>query len=198
MEIRKVQVTGGSTYVVSLPKDWARKEGIDSGSELELHPKEGSLILEHRGGEEVGEGEMDITGLEGEEITRAVLSMYVSGFDILRFRSDRISSDQRRSLREASQGLAGLEVIEETGETVVFQDLLDSSQLSVHRTVSRMRLIAKSMFGDSVKSLVSDDDSISEDVIERDDDVDRMFAMVSRIFRSALREAVTEESLGIT
>ena len=36
MESRKLQKTGGSTLIVSLPKKWAKKNKLSSGSEVKL------------------------------------------------------------------------------------------------------------------------------------------------------------------
>lgn len=199
MEVRKVQVTGGSTFTISIPKEWARKNNIEGGSELAMFPNNGSMMVEPlEAGSKKSEGVMDISGLDGEHLTRAVITMYVSGFDIMKFEAPRITSQQRRVLREMSQQLPGLEMIEETGNLVVFQDLLDSSELSVHRTVSRIRLIAESMFEDSIKAVIENDKGLSDDVIERDDDADRMFAMISRMFRTSLKDIQSEEELGIS
>ena len=92
METRKVQVTGGSTYTVSLPKQWARSNGISGGSIVEFYPEEDSLLLTPRQDEEKVEGTLDIGGLEGEELTRAVVTMYVSGFDVITLETARVSS----------------------------------------------------------------------------------------------------------
>ncbi|MFB6201106.1 MAG: AbrB/MazE/SpoVT family DNA-binding domain-containing protein [Halorhabdus sp.] len=47
METRKVQLSGGTTYTVSLPKTWATEHGIEAGSVLALHPNDdGSLLIE--------------------------------------------------------------------------------------------------------------------------------------------------------
>lgn len=199
MEVRKVQVTGGATYTVSLPKDWARDNDVEGGSRLAMFPRDGTLLVEKLRTEDTKtEGTMEVTGLEREHLVRAAISMYVAGFDIIRFEADRITSEQRRTLRETSQRLAGLEVIEETREHVVFQELLDSSEISVHRTVSRMRLIVRGMFEDAVRALVENDDALARDVIERDNDADRMFAMGSRIFRASLSDVQSQEDLGIS
>lgn len=185
--------------MVSIPKDWARAHDIDSGSEVAVFPGERSLVVEPMGGEDaVVEGAMDVSGLEGQHLRRAVIAMYVSGFDVIRFTADRFESGQRRDVREASQHLAGLEVIEETGTEIVFQDLLDSGEVSVERTVERMRLIAEDMFRDAVTAVLAGGDGMSEDVIERDEDVDRMFAMITRLFRASLRDFRSEEELGIS
>jgi phosphate uptake regulator len=60
-----------------------------------------------------------------------------------------------------------------------------------------MRLIALSMLEDAVTATCENDDSLAEDVIERDDDVDRLWFMVSRIFRATLRTPKAAEELGI-
>jgi phosphate transport system protein len=198
MERRKVQVTGGSTFTVSIPKEWARDHGVEAGDEVGFHPDSGSLLLTPVTDEEPIRGSLDISGLEGEALRRAVMTMYVSGFDIIELTADRITSAQRRVIRNATQGLVGLEVLEETGEMVVIQDLLDSSELSIHNAVRRMRLISLSMLEDAITALRDHDLDLAADVIERDDDVDRLWYVVSRIFRSALRSPRVAQEIGVS
>ena len=197
VETRKVQVTGGSTYTVSIPKDWATDNGISAGSEVEFYPETDSLFMTPRTEDQRTEGTLDVTDLSGDELTRAVMTMYVSGFDIIALESARISTDQRRTIREATQGLVGLEVLEETRGRVVIRDLLDSSELSIHNAVTRMRLIALSMLEDAIEALSDLDRDMARDVIQRDDDVDRLWMVVSRIFRSTLRTPKAAEELGV-
>ena len=197
METRKVQVTGGSTYTVSLPKDWATANGVSGGSVVEFHPEDDALLLTPRREDEKVEGTLDVTGLEGDQLTRAVMTMYVSGFDIITLETPRITAEQRRTIRTAAQGLVGLEVIGETSERVQLQDLLDSSELSINNAITRMRLVATTMLADSVTALLEDDDDLAEDVIQRDDDVNRLYYMVSRVFRSILRDPSTAAEVGL-
>ncbi|MFB6139325.1 MAG: PhoU domain-containing protein [Halosimplex sp.] len=196
METRKVQVTGGSTYTVSLPKDWATANDVSAGSVVEFHSEEDVLLLSPKSENEREEGSIDIDGLEGDQLTRAVMTMYVSGFDVINFEAPRVTAGQRRTIREATQGLVGLEVIEETGDRVVLQDLLDSSELSVHNAITRMRLVSMTMLSDAVTALLEDDDELAHDVIERDDDVDRLWYMVSRVFRTVLRNPAAASEIG--
>ena len=197
METRKVQVTGGSTYTVSLPKEWATANDVSGGSVVEFHPEEDSLLLTPRRAEEKIEGSLDITGLEDDQLMRAVVTMYVSGFDIITLETARVSAAQRRTIREATQGLVGLEVIGETSERVQLQDLLDSSELSMHNAITRMRLVSTTMLGDAVTALLEDDDDLAADVVQRDDDVDRLWSMVSRVFRSVLRDPSAAADIGL-
>src|SRR6056297_2519281 len=198
METRKVQVTGGSTYTVSLPKEWATSNGVEAGSTVEFYPEDGALLLTPRRESGHQEGTMDVTDITDDQLTRAVMTMYVSGFDLIRLTADRVTTDQRRAIRDATQNLVGVEVLSETTDSVVIQDLLDSAELSIVNAVSRMRLIAESMLEDAVRALVENDDDIAHDVIERDDDVDRLWLVVSRIFRATLRSPRAVEELGVS
>src|SRR6056297_2601863 len=197
VETRKVQVTGGSTFTVSIPKEWATENDVSAGSVVEFYPEGDSLFLAPTNGEERTEGTLDVTDLAGDELTRAVMTMYVSGFDIITLESGRITTDQRRTIREAVQSLVGLEVLEETRDRVVIRDLLDSSELSINNAVTRMRLIALSMLEDAIDALAELDTDMARDVIQRDDDVDRLWMVVSRIFRATLRTPKASEELGL-
>ena len=197
METRKVQVTGGSTYTVSIPKSWANENDVSAGSTVEFYPEGDSLFMTPTGDDERTEGTLDITGLAGTELVRAVMTMYVSGFDVIVLESGRITNDQRGAIREAVQSLVGLEVLEETKNEIVIRDLLDSSELSIHNAVTRMRLIAASMLEDALLALRDLDRDLASDVIQRDDDVDRLWMVVSRIFRATLRTPKASEELGL-
>jgi len=74
---------------------------------------------------------------------------------------------------------------------------LDSSELSIHNAVTRMRLIAASMLEDALLALRDLDRDLAHDVIQRDDDVDRLWMVVSRIFRATLRTPKASEELGL-
>ncbi|MCL9816405.1 phosphate signaling complex PhoU family protein [Natronocalculus amylovorans] len=197
METRKVQVTGGSTYTVSIPKSWATENGVSAGSVVEFYPESDALFLTPKTENERTEGTLDISDLHGDELTRAVMTMYVSGFDIIALEGARITTDQRRTIRESTQSLVGLEVLEETTDRIVIRDLLDSSELSIHNAVTRMRLISLSMLDDALTALSTLDKDLADDVIQRDEDVDRLWMVVSRIFRSTLRTPKAAEELGL-
>ncbi len=198
METRKVQVTGGSTFTVSIPKPWATEQDISAGSEIELHPEGESLLLVPKQQRSGTEGTIDIKNLRGPDLARAVVTMYVSGFDRIRLETGEIRPEQRRIIRDATQSLVGLEVIEETSDHVVLQDLLDSSELSIHNAITRMRLIALTMLNDAVRSVIENDHQLAEDVVDRDDDVDRLWFMVSRVFRSVLRDPGAAAAIGMS
>jgi phosphate uptake regulator len=196
METRKVQVTGGSTYTVSLPKEWATENGVSGGTTVEFHDEEDLLLLTPQSEDSHTEGTLDISTLGDGELIRAVMTMYVSGFDIITLTTDQMTASQRRTIRNATQGLVGLEVIEEMPDEMVLQDLLDSAEFSIENAITRMRLVALTMLDDAVEALLTDDEELAEDVMERDDDVDRLWYMTSRVFRTVLRNPTAANDIG--
>lgn len=197
METRKVQVTGGSTYTVSLPKDWANENDVESGSVVAFYHQNGNLVLSPQATETTDMGTIDANEHTDEDLLRALITRYVNGFDIVSLEANRITADQRQVIRTATQRLVGLEVLEETSDRIVVQDLLDSSELSIDSAITRMRLIAMSMLEDAVTALAENDDDLAHGVIGRDDDVDRLWFVVSRIFRETLRSPGAAEELGL-
>ncbi|AWB26900.1 phosphate signaling complex PhoU family protein [Halococcoides cellulosivorans] len=198
METRKVQLTGGSTYTVSLPKEWATANDVEAGSEIQFYPEDERLVLSPERSDDQSTGSFDVGSRDGAAaLTRVVITMYVSGFDEIRLTADRLTADQRQVIRQATQGLVGLEIIEETPERVVLQDLLDSSELEIENSLERMRLVALTMVRDAVTALVERDEGLARDVIDRDDDVDRLWFMVSRIFRTVLRNPAASTTVDL-
>ena len=198
MDTRKVQLTGGSTYTVSLPKEWATAHDVDAGSQVAFYREDDALVLTPVGDDGGATGRLDVSGLTDDRLVSAVMTMYVSGFDVIVLEAGALDSEQRQTIRDAVQGLVGVEVLEESNDQVVVQDLLDSSELSIHGAVTRMRLIALSMLEDAVAALVTDDDSLAQNVVDRDDDVDRLWFVVSRTFRATLRSSHGAADLGLS
>ncbi|MEM2153235.1 MAG: AbrB/MazE/SpoVT family DNA-binding domain-containing protein, partial [Candidatus Bathyarchaeia archaeon] len=44
-EIRRIQITGKSTYILSLPKKWVSEMGLKAGSQIVILQEGKSLIL---------------------------------------------------------------------------------------------------------------------------------------------------------
>jgi phosphate uptake regulator len=43
--IRKIQLTGGSTYIVSLPSKWVKSNNLQQSSEVKIEESQNKLVL---------------------------------------------------------------------------------------------------------------------------------------------------------
>lgn len=188
METRKIQKTGGSTYIISLPKQWADKVGIKSGMRVGVQPQpDGNLLISlNTGSRPPKKKVIDVTDLTGHPLEREIIAAYLSGYSIIEFSSRRILADQKKVIRSVCYKLIGTEIIEENSQSVVIQDLLNPSDMSIKKGIQRMFIIAGSMFRDSVKALQTLDLDLATDVEQRDDEVDRLFLVIAKQFRLVL------------
>ncbi|WP_342306445.1 PhoU domain-containing protein [Methanolobus sp. ZRKC5] len=191
METRKVQQTGGSTYIISLPKTWADKVGIKTGSRVTLQPQpDGKLVLDPiHDTHPVRKIQIDVTGRMGDALIRDMIAAYLAGSDIIEVKAERILAEQKNVIRSMCYKLIGPEIIEETAKKVVIQDLLNPDEISIKKSVRRMYLISNSMHMDAIKAIKTLDADLALDVDQRDDDVDRLFLLIAKQFRSILRGA---------
>ncbi|MCJ2520494.1 MAG: phosphate uptake regulator PhoU [Candidatus Thermoplasmatota archaeon] len=198
MEARKVQITGGSTYTVSLPKHWAKSMNLKQGDMIFFEPLENALILrtEQREKKEPRTKVLHIEkGERREHVVRKLIGAYVTGYQFieLRFGSSEAAT-ARRAAREFSRMVIGAEVVEETGGRVLIQDLANPMELSPDKCLRRMYMTVRSMAEDSIVALKAADPTRAEDVPPRDQDVDRLYWMVAKQYHLA----VTDPSYMVT
>ncbi|WNY24675.1 phosphate uptake regulator PhoU [Methanolapillus millepedarum] len=188
METRKVQQTGGSTYIISLPKQWADKVGISPGIRVGVQPQpDGKLLIcPTIDSKPLRKKTIDITNITGQALERTVIAAYLAGYDIIEFVSPKILAEQKKILRTICYKLIGPEIIEENSNSVLVQDLLNPNDLSIKKAIQRMYLISNSMFCDAIISLKNCDLDLATDIDERDDEVDRLYLVISKQFKSIL------------
>ena len=188
METRKVQRTGKSTFIVSLPKNWATKNSIEVGSLIYISPTgNGELLLSVDRTEQDLTAKLDIGDKSGEPLIRDIIACYVAGYRKIEVRSRFMSSGQKKDIRQIVNKLIGPEILEETINKVLIQDLLSPEELQIKQALKRIKNVVRSLIEDSISSLVNSDRDLALDVIQRDNDVDRLNLLVLRQFMEMLR-----------
>lgn len=201
METRKVQITGGSTYMITLPKKWAQQVGLEAGAKVRMLPLQNRAMVlqpESPDGTQQKVGTYNLEDEDGAPLTRSVISLYIAGYEVIQIQGGQITSSQRSTIRRTTQSLIGPEIVEESSNQVVIRNLSDLSELSINETLSRIHQIARSMFEDAIKALIEKNDELAVDVGDRDDDVDRLFLAISRRFRVMLYDILAEDAEEIT
>lgn len=199
MEIRKVQITGGATFMVTLPKEWAEAQKLQAGDPVEIHPQpSGALIVRPHRPAQPSRGVLALNDLKGEALKRAFISMYIAGYDIIEVQGARISSEQLQTIREVTRALVGLGIVDETSSSIVVQNLTHSAELATPKILERIFSISHGMFCDALSALAAYDLSLARNVTARDEDVDQLFLMISRQLRISLRDLLAEDRLKLS
>lgn len=199
METRKVYKTGGSTYVISLPKKWVESNRIKAGDSLVITRQAGSLLIEpgmvERGSWVVEIKTSDVPSKEALE--RLIIAYYLVGCDTIKIRLDKASGEFKESARRILDFLIGVEIVEDLGSSITMEILLDHQRMPTPQVLKRIYLIGKSMLTDSIKVMEQGDKSLAQDVIAREGEVDRLYFLVVRQLKSAVQYQQVAEKLKI-
>ena len=199
MEERKVQVTGGGTYFVTLPKSWANRLDVQRGSRLSLvENTTGSLLIIPAGMGRENRVTLSLHGRDETWIERAIISCYITGFDVIEVNGERITSTQRRAVRNTAQSLVGLEIMEEEQDRIVLHCLVSMYDFTAEATLKRIYAIVTAMLRDAVHAFITKDDELARDVVERDTEADRLTLVMSRELGLLLRDLLLERDVGMS
>jgi phosphate uptake regulator len=203
METRKVQKTGGSSYIVSLPKEWIDKHHVKSKDTLGiLSQPDGNLLVTPNINSEdfIKEKHFDIDEISDPNfLLRLLIGTYIMGYNIIKLESSRRFLPKIRDVINTFTQIAiGPEIVEETSQRIVIKDLLNPKEMPFEKTIRRMYVLAQNMHEDAMRALNTNDKKLAEEVIKRDDEVDRLHWLIGRQSHIVLRDIVLCQKMGIT
>lgn len=203
-DFRKVQVTGGNSFVVSLPKTWVTDVGLRAKDPVAVlvQPDSSLLIVPRRDLRSTPKSEALLEagqGLDKDFLLRHFISYYLAGYDTIRIVLGRSDSSLRGFIREGiRRKLVGVEIIEESTSGILTQCLSGYVDLPLKKAMERMAIIAGGMLSDSVAVLQAGDKGLASEVIERDDEVDRFYHFLLRQLNIAVRDRSVIQEIGLT
>ncbi|TFG03784.1 MAG: phosphate uptake regulator PhoU [Promethearchaeota archaeon] len=203
IETRKVQQTGGSSYIVSLPKEWIDRHGIQAKDTIGILPQpDGNLMITPyiNSQQYIKEKSFDLDEINSSDfLFRLLIGAYIMGYSIIKIKSSKKFHHQMRSTIESFINVAmGPEIIEETSNTILIKDLLDPKEMPFNKTIKRMYILAQNMHEDAVRALEKGDKDLAEQVINRDDQIDRLNWLVERQAHIVLRDIMLCQKMNIT
>ncbi len=202
METRKVQITGKSTYIISLPKTWVKKVNIKNGNSVIMVPRsDGTLLINPKlkNNEETTANTINLeTQQDTDTLIRKFIGAYLAGYNTIEITStDKLQPKLRQDIRRMIHNVIGPEIIDETSTYVKVKDLLDSSDLSLIQGLKRMYIITRGMHRDAVAALQNNDTSLAEDVELRDDEVDKFYWMIAKQYNLVMNDMFFAEKMNV-
>ncbi|MEM4020766.1 MAG: PhoU domain-containing protein [Nitrososphaerota archaeon] len=203
MELRKIQITGGSTYIVSLPKNWAESLGLKPGDYVQILMQPDMSLLLIPGGRRIDaplEAFIDASSASSlGEVVREFISCYLAGYDIVKVKFGQRVDEYKAHLKAVMRSkLIGLETVEESTDCMVVRCLLGFVEFPIKDAVARMHSMVCSMCADALKALKLQDSSLAKDVIQRDDEVDRLYFFIVRGLKMAVEDRVLMKDMGMS
>src|SRR5918996_1536387 len=153
-EVRKIQFTGKSTFVLSLPKKWVNELNLKAGDPVTIirEPNNTLSIIS------------DITRSSIESVDEATVQV--------------LKGEGAREV--VRRNLVGTEIIADSSDLITIQVLITLPELSVNTAVRRMFLLATSMHRDAMTALSELNSELANAIIRSDDEVDRFSLYILR------------------
>jgi phosphate uptake regulator len=203
MEIRKVQITGGSSYIVSLPKQWIKSANIQKNDPVGLIVQpDGSLLITPKiSGESTHRTRVFEVGAATDRtyLLRLLVGAYIAGFTAIRLESrGRLPPFVLQLVREFTQMAIGQEVVGETDTTITIKDLLNPVEMPFENTIKRMHLLARGMQQDAMAAVRGRDAALAGNAVVRKTEVDRLHWLVARQHNLIMIDAALSRRMDIT
>ena len=180
MEYRKLISFGKSSFVISLPKAWIRKNKIEKGDLVYLEESGPNLLLSSKenAGKENEEKEtvINVDGKTKEWIAREVCSAYILNFRKITFKGKEIRG-KVRELQGIIQNLMALEVMEQSTDYIVAKDFLNMDKVSPNELIRKMDVVTRTMIKEA-RAIFKEENY--DNLNERDKDVNRLYFLLYR------------------
>ncbi|MDP6869583.1 MAG: phosphate uptake regulator PhoU [Candidatus Poseidoniaceae archaeon] len=199
IDIRKVQLTGGSTYTLSLPKPWVDEMGLSprDGVRVDWRPS-GALRLSSisKSDKQQKRVSIDADSLPVDSLHDHLMGAYLAGVDhiIIKFLS---TSERkfRKQIRRFLRNTRGFEIMEESESSVELLCLLNAAEMPLNASINRMYSQLSSLVRDIASVIDGDEITLLEDADERESEVDALSYLVERQVSIALDMHVVATSL---
>lgn len=201
VEIRKIQITGGSSFMVTLPKEWALSNGLKKNDPVRLEPgDDGSLTIFVGDVPEKPQVAKVIKAHTNSALLyRQMLGAYIAGHrEILIQADDALPSTVTELASKFTQTAIGLEILEEDEKHILIKDLMDHSEMRPEKSIDRMRVLVGNMITDAYKFATSGNIAPLLAMDRRDTEVDRIHWLVSRQVDIYLRDRNLCKTMGVT
>ena len=204
-EIRKLQLVGGSTYVLSLPKKWIDSMQMQTGDQVSIikNPNNSlSLFPIDALNSDKAVRSKTIIGQKDsiDSIKRKIIAMYLAGYQILEIQTKggRIQPHQKQAIRDlVRKNMIGTEIVESSPESMTIQVLTSLPELSINDALKRMFLLTSSMHRDAINALREVDAELGEEIVHADDEVDRFSLYIMRNLSLAVQHEKILREIGL-
>ena len=204
-ETRKIQFTGKSSYIVSLPKPWIMELGLKQGdqirmvrkgaSTLELYPQKFETRFQKK-----EDATIEIAMEERTPtIIRKLISLYFLGYKTINVKPKlgRLNPNLRTAVKQAVRKmLMGSEIISDSTGGITIQVLVNLLELSVDGAFKRMLDLTKSMSNDAILAVKENNLELAQEVISTDDEVDRFGFYIIRQLKIAIQNEHMLKEMG--
>jgi phosphate uptake regulator len=201
MQVRKIQVTAGGTFMITLPKEWVEQLDLKKGDLVSTELDEGSLVItptetKHAGHHHQSRA-IDLDELKDQRfLDLGITASYIQGNDVTRIfsSSNKMQARHKQMIKQALEGIMGVEVSEDYADHVELINLIDPAKFNLHDNIEKFSATSAAVLRDAVTALESGDMSLAQDAHSRGSESVKLYRLMMRLaFQAARSKKLREE-----
>ncbi len=186
--MRRLIKFGGNSFVLSIPKEWIEKNKLKKGDFISVDESKEGLLL--KVSKEDNQNELKEVIIEADNKSQSMLkteiiSAYLNNENIIEI----IFKDSKTDvlgIKNILHALSGLEIIHQTSTRIVAKDMINVKEVPIKTLIKRMDNITRTMIDDTLNCFDAMDNA--HNIINRDEEVNRLHFLAYRIIRGALKD----------
>ncbi len=202
IDVRKVQLTGGVTYTLSLPKPWIEQMDLSPRDSIRVDWRpSGALRLTPL---EMLANQEKIITINADDIPEAsihdhLMGAYLAGADSIRIvHSTPGNRLLQRQIRRFLRNTRGFERMNETEGRIDLKCLINAAEMPLNASINRMYSQLTSLTKDIISMASGQEEDLLGDIDEREAEVDALLYLVNRQLSVALDSHLVASALKLT
>jgi phosphate uptake regulator len=202
-QIRKLQLSGGSTYIISLPKNWIDELKLKVADNITLvkNLNKSLTLYSEKEQRDTKHAILFLGQNDSEEsIRRKIIATYLAGYNMIDIKTKgvRIQPEHSRVVRNLVRtSMIGTEILDSTSEGITIQVLTRFADLTFDTAMKRIQIMAANMHKEAIMALANSDQDHAEETIRMDDEVDRFSLYMRRNLLIGIENADVLLELGL-
>jgi len=188
MQIRKLVKSGHASLVIAVPKPWITRNKLKQGDLLYIEEQGNKLSIDTEFKNNIIEKNEIVINVENkvpEIIKREIIAAYLDNYYQIIVKGKDLKKNLK-FVKKVISDLVAFELIEESSERIVANSFLNITDIDLNVLIRRIDNIIRSTFID-IKSVHNDPD-LAKTIIDRDNEVNRLNFLVTRILKSAYHD----------
>ncbi|HLI46556.1 MAG TPA: phosphate uptake regulator PhoU [Geobacterales bacterium] len=202
-EIRSLQVTGGETYIVSLPKNWIKSLKLNPHDKVVMVENEDSSLAIYPAKLLDKKTKRSVTLMFEElmdenTLIRECIGSYLAGYTNIKIIFDKKNIQKKAFVKNTLRDkLIGIEVIEEGIDNMTIQVFAETKEAGLIKTLNRLFSVVFLMLENLLEGMKANLDILKE-VSKLDDEVDRFYHFITRQINLAIEDPYSMLDLGVS
>ena len=197
-EVRTIMKSGGS-LVVSLPRGWVEARKLKPGDNVELLITKDAMIVKTLSVEKLERTSYLKYQKDIHHLVNSVIAAYLLGYSSIVIDIPKTVKDLfDLEFSKVKNKLMGLEIVEYSNNKLILKTLIDPLELQPIDVLKRMWQITRESIEESITSILEEDIQQAERVIQKDDEIDKLYFYTVRILRSCAEDPTLQTRLNLS